>query len=54
MSATAAQFLDAVVPIIRTRLPQGVDIHYLDDFVARNLYMLDLVIEQNLKPMLRK
>ena len=50
----AAQLLDAVVPIVRTRLPRGVDIDYLDDFVARNRSMLERVIEQNLAPMLRK
>ena len=32
----AAQLLAAVVPIVRTRLPRGVDIDYLDDFVDRN------------------
>ena len=53
MSA-AAQLLDAVVPIVRTRLPRGVDVDYLDDFVDRNRSMLELVIEQNLGPMLRK
>jgi hypothetical protein len=50
----AAQLLDAVVPIVRTRLPRGVDIDYLDDFVDRNRYMLDLVNEHNPRPMLRK
>ena len=53
MSA-AAQLLDAVVPIVRTRLPRGVDVDYLDDFVDRNRSMLELVIEQNLGPILRK
>ena len=50
----AAQLLDAVVPIVRTRLPRGVDVDYLDDFVDRNRSMLELVIEQNLGPMLRR
>jgi hypothetical protein len=50
----AAQLLDAVVPIVRTRLPRGVDIDYLDDFVDRNRLLLEAVIEQNLGPMLRR
>ncbi len=50
----AAQLLDAVVPIVRTRLPRGVDIAYLDDFVDRNRLLLEAVIEQNLGPMLRR
>ncbi len=50
----AAQLLDAVVPIVRTRLPRGVDIDYLDDFVDRNRSLLEQVIEQNLGPMLRR
>ena len=50
----AAQLLDAVVPIVRTRLPRGVDVDYLDDFVDRNRSLLEQVIEQNLGPMLRR
>ncbi len=50
----AAQLLDAVVPIVRTRLPRGVDVDYLDDFVDRNRFLLEQVIEQNLGPMLRR
>ena len=50
----AAQLLDAVVPIVRTRLPRGVDVDYLDDFVHRNRSLLEAVIEQNLAPILRK
>ena len=50
----AAQLLDAVVPLVRTRLPRGVDVAYLDAFVDRNRSMLELVIEQNLGPMLRR
>ncbi len=50
----ATQLLDAVVPIVRTRLPRGVDIEYLDDFVDRNRSMLEVVIEQNLGPVLRR
>ena len=50
----AAQLLDAVVPIVRTRLPRGVDVDYLDDFVDRNRPLLEQVIEQNLGPMLRR
>ena len=30
----AAQLLDAVVPIVRTRLPRGVDVDYLDHFAT--------------------
>lgn len=30
-----AQLLDAVVPIVHTRLPAAVDVDYLDDFVDR-------------------
>jgi superfamily II DNA or RNA helicase len=50
----AAQLLDAIVPIVRTRLPRGVDVVYLDDFLARNRWSLEAVIEQNLGPLLRR
>jgi hypothetical protein len=48
----AAQLLAAVVPIVRTRLPRGVDVDYLDDFVERNRAVLEAVIAQNLGPLL--
>ena len=48
----AAQLLDAIVPLVRTRLPRGVDVDYLDDFLARNRFALEAVIEQNLGPVL--
>lgn len=54
MSAAAAQLLDAIVPIVRTRLPRGVDVDYLDDFLARNRFALEAVIEQNLGPLLSR
>ena len=54
MSAVAAQLLDAVVPLVRTRLPSGVDVAYLDDFLARNRWALEAVIEQNLGPVLAR
>jgi hypothetical protein len=44
MSAAAAQLLDTLVPIIRTRLPRGADADYLD----LNRFTLEAVIEQNL------
>lgn len=50
----AARLLDAVVPLVRTRLPAGVDIAYLDDFVVRNRWALEAVITQNLGPMLAR
>ena len=50
----AAQLLDAIVPIVRTRLPRGVDVDYLDDFLDRNRAALELVIEQNLGPLLSR
>ena len=50
----AAQLLDAVVPLVRTRLPSGVDVAYLDDFLARNRWALEAVIEQNLGPVLAR
>ena len=50
----AAQLLDAIVPIVRTRLPRGVDVDYLDDFLGRNRFALEAVIEQNLGPLLRR
>jgi hypothetical protein len=50
----AAQLLDAIVPIVRTRLPRGVDVDYLDDFLARNRFALEAVIEQNLGPLLSR
>ncbi|MDP2316561.1 MAG: SNF2-related protein [Pseudomonadota bacterium] len=53
MSA-AAQLLDAIVPLVRTRLPAGIDVAYLDDFLGRNRFALEAVIEQNLGPTLRR
>ena len=50
----AAQLLDAIVPIVRTRLPRGVDVDYLDDFLDRNRVALEAVIEQNLGPLLSR
>ena len=50
----AAQLLDAIVPLVRTRLPRGVDVDYLDDFLARNRFALEAVIEQNLGPVLAR
>ena len=50
----AAQLLDAIVPIVRTRLPRGVDVDYLDDFLDRNRFALEAVIEQNLGPVLAR
>ena len=50
----AAQLLDAIVPIVRTRLPRGVDVDYLDDFLDRNRVVLEAVIEQNLGPVLAR
>jgi len=50
----AAQLLDTLVPIIRTRLPRGVDAAYLDDFLDRNRVALEAVIEQNLGPVLSR
>ena len=50
----AAQLLDRIVPIVRTRLPRGVDVDYLDDFLGRNRPVLEAVIEQNLGPLLRR
>jgi superfamily II DNA or RNA helicase len=50
----AAQLLDAIVPIVRTRLPRGVDVDYLDDFLGRNRVALEAVIEQNLGPLLSR
>jgi hypothetical protein len=53
MSA-AARLLDAVVPIVRTRLPSGIDLDYLDDFVSRNRKVLESVIAHNLGPLLQR
>jgi hypothetical protein len=50
----ATQLLDAIVPIVRTRLAAGVDVAYLDDFLGRNRFALEAVIEQNLGPLLRR
>ena len=50
----AAQLLDRIVPIVRTRLPRGVDVDYLDDFLGRNRPVLEAVIAQNLWPLLRR
>ena len=50
----AAPLLDAIVPIVRTRLPRGVDVDYLDDFLGRNRFALEAVIEQNLGPLLAR
>ena len=50
----AAQLLDAIVPLVRTRLPRGVDVDYLDDFLDRNRFALEAVIEQNLGPVLAR
>ena len=40
----AAQLLDAIVPIVRTRLPRGVDVDYLDDFLDRNRVALEAMV----------
>jgi superfamily II DNA or RNA helicase len=50
----AARLLDTLVPIIRTRLPRGVDVDYLDAFLDRNRFALEAVIEQNLGPLLSR
>jgi hypothetical protein len=50
----AAQLLDAIVPLVRGRLPAGVTVAYLDDFLGRNRFALEAVIEQNLGPILRR
>ena len=44
----AARLLDSIVPLVRTRLPRGVDDAYLDDFLDRNRSMLERALEQNL------
>jgi hypothetical protein len=51
---TAAALLDRIVPIVRARLPAGVDTEYLDDFLDRNRPALVAVIEANLAPLLRR
>ncbi len=50
----AATLLDRIVPIVRTRLPAGVDADYFDDFLDRNRPALVAVIEANLAPLLRR
>ena len=50
----AAQLLDAIVPIVRARLPRGVDIDDLDDFLDRYRPSLLTLLEQNLGPVLRR
>lgn len=50
----AARLLDAIVPIVRTRLPRGVDVDYLDDFLDRNRFALEAVMKQNLGPLLSR
>jgi hypothetical protein len=50
----AAALLDRIVPLVRTRLPAGVDAAYLDDFLDRNRPALVAVIEANLAPLLRR
>lgn len=47
----AAQLL---VAIVRTRLPRGVDVDDLDDFLDRNRVALEAVIEQDLGPLLSR
>lgn len=51
---SAARLLDALVPIVRTRLPRGVDTAYLDDFLDRNRPSLEAIIAQNLAPLLAR
>ncbi|MCK6508198.1 hypothetical protein L6R53_33370, partial [Myxococcota bacterium] len=50
----AAALLDRIVPIVRTRLPAGVDADYFDAFLDRNRPALVAVIEANLAPLLRR
>ena len=50
----AAQLLDAIVPIVRARLPRGVDVDDLDDFLERYRPSLLTLLEQNLGPVLRR
>ncbi|MFZ5480631.1 MAG: SNF2-related protein [Myxococcota bacterium] len=50
----AARLLDSIVPIVRTRLPASVDVAYLDNFLERNRFALEAVIEQNLGPLLAR
>jgi superfamily II DNA or RNA helicase len=52
MTASAERLLDAVVPLVRTRLPAGVTTKYLDAFLARNRSMLVATIDQHLGPLL--
>ena len=54
MGSSATRLLDAIVPMMRSRLPAGVDAGYLDAFIDRNRPMLVLVIEQNLGPVLAR
>ena len=53
MSA-AAQLLDTIVPLVRARLPRGVDGDDLDDFLDRYRPTLLVLLEQNLGPVLRR
>ncbi len=50
----AARLLDTLVPLVRTRLPRGVDDAYLDDFLDRNRSALERILEQNLGPLLAR
>jgi superfamily II DNA or RNA helicase/predicted RNA methylase len=50
----AARLLDTLVPLVRTRLPRGVDDAYLDDFLDRNRPALERILEQNLGPLLAR
>jgi hypothetical protein len=54
MSHAAERLLDAVVPLVRTRLPAGVTPAYLDAFLARNRPMLVATIDQHLGPLLAR
>jgi superfamily II DNA or RNA helicase len=47
-------FLERILPIVRNRLPRGIDADYLDAFVDRNRPMLVMVIDQNLGPILAR
>ncbi len=49
-----SRLLDAIVPIVRTRLPSGVEGAYLDDGLDRNRWALEVVIEQNRPPELAR
>jgi hypothetical protein len=41
----AAHLLNAIVPIARTRLPRGVDVDSIDDFLVWNRAPLEIAIE---------